>query len=502
MSTIVPRWEWRTFGQRFGPAEVAFAAMTSTGVQQSDELYLISRDGDTVKVRGGLMDVKRLREVDTDGLERWEPVLKAELPISTDDVTKVFEALRVERPDLGRDRYTLEEFLDELVGADGPVRPVQVHKRRVRYTVDGCTSEVTDVVADGRTVRTIAIESPDAAAVVAAIRRVGLEGWVNMNYPKGLAAVLEGRPPRYAVLDVGTNSVKFYVAERVETGPWRRIVDRAVVTRLGEGLVEGGDIGDGPRDRTLEAIAGMVDEAKALGVAVIAAVGTAGLRAARNSDEVVEAFHARMGIRVRTISGEEEGRLAYLAAIHQNGQSEGSVAVFDTGGGSSQFTFGHDSRVDEQFSVPVGAVRYTEQFGLEGIVTPEVLADVRAAIAADLTRIDDRPRPDRLIAMGGVVTNLTAIKLGLAKYDPDRVNMSSLDRAEIDRQIELYRSRDTESRRQIVGIQPARADVILAGACIVRTVMDKLDKDMLTVSDRGLRHGLLDDRFGRAADIA
>jgi exopolyphosphatase/guanosine-5'-triphosphate,3'-diphosphate pyrophosphatase len=88
------------------------------------------------------------------------------------------------------------------------------------------------------------------------------------------------------------------------------------------------------------------------------------------------------------------------------------------------------------------------------------------------------------------------VKLGLAKYDPDLVHGTVLDAADIDHQIELYRSQDAESRRQIVGLQPKRADVILAGACIVRTVMDKLGRQTLTVSDRGIRHALLRDRFG------
>ena len=98
--------------------------------------------------------------------------------------------------------------------------------------------------------------------------------------------------------------------------------------------------------------------------------------------------------------------------------------------------------------------------------------------------------------MGGAVTNMTAVKLDLASYDPGRVQGAVLDRAELDRQIELYRSRDAEGRRLIVGLQPKRAEVILAGACIVRTVMDKLGQQSLTVSDRGLRHGLLVHRFG------
>ena len=119
-----------------------------------------------------------------------------------------------------------------------------------------------------------------------------------------------------------------------------------------------------------------------------------------------------------------------------------------------------------------------------------------AAIAADLSRIDGRPVPDALVAMGGAVTNITAVKHRLASYDPEVVQGSVLDRAEIDRQIELYRTRDADARRAIVGLQPKRAEVILAGACIVRAVMEKLGKQSFTVSDRGLRHGLLAERFG------
>ena len=98
--------------------------------------------------------------------------------------------------------------------------------------------------------------------------------------------------------------------------------------------------------------------------------------------------------------------------------------------------------------------------------------------------------------MGGAITNMTAVMLGLAPYDPEAVQGSVLSLAAVDRQIELYRAHDVEARRQIVGLQPKRADVILAGACVVRTVMDKLGQDALTVSDRGLRHGVLLERFG------
>ena len=240
----------------------------------------------------------------------------------------------------------------------------------------------------------------------------------------------------------------------------------------------------------------MVTEARGLGSLAIAAVGTAGLRAASNAEEVIDAVAARTGIRIEVIPGEEESRLAYLAVERGLGIGGGSLVVFDTGGGSSQFTFGRGGRVDERFSLPVGAVRFTEQFGLDHAVSPDGLKEALDAVAADLVDLDGRATPDALVGMGGAITNLTAVMLELARYDPDAVQGSVLTAAEVDSQIERYRALDADGRRAIVGLQPKRADVILAGAVIVRTVMQKLGQDSLTVSDRGLRHGVLLERFG------
>jgi exopolyphosphatase/guanosine-5'-triphosphate,3'-diphosphate pyrophosphatase len=312
----------------------------------------------------------------------------------------------------------------------------------------------------------------------------------------GLRALLDGAPDRYAVIDVGTNSVKLHVGERDATGSWRTITDRAELTRLGEGLGKTGDITPEAAERTADAIADMTGEAKRNGVRAIVAVGTAGLRISRNSAAVLDAIRARTGISVQVIPGEEEGRLAYLAAKEGLRMPEGALVVFDTGGGSTQFTFGQGTRVDEQFSVDVGAARFTERFGLAGAVTPDVLRDAFAAISANLSQIEGRSPPDALVAMGGAVTNIAAVKHGMSKYDPNIIQGTVLDRTEIDRQIEMYRSRDASERRSIVGLQSKRAEVILAGAFIVRTVMDKLGQDSLIVSDRGLRHGVLAERFG------
>ncbi|MBL8419499.1 MAG: hypothetical protein JNK92_02585 [Dechloromonas sp.] len=495
MAEITPRWEWRSFGQRFGEAEGRLAALTPTGVQESDETYLLSPAGGNVKIRDALMDIKVLREVNADGLEQWTPVMKAGFPLPAGAAEKVLEALGLPVPAPLRAGYTLDEFLGQFAAPGGAIRVVKVHKRRTRYTVGGCMAEVSEVVANGKPTRTIAVESTDAEAVIRSVRELGLGGYTNTSYPRALAALVDNAPARYAVIDAGTNSIKFHIGECDIGGTWRTLVDRAEMTRLGEGLAQQGVIIDAALERTAAAIAGMVDEARRHGVRAIAAVGTAGLRIAANASEVVAAIAARTGVRIEVISGEEEGRLAYVAAKAGLGLNHGSLVVFDTGGGSSQFTFGHDASVDERFSVDVGAVRYTERFGLDRAVSPEVLREAMAAIAVDLARIDGRPVPDALVAMGGAVTNITAVSHRLATYDPAVVQGSVLDRAEIDRQIELYRSLDADGRRAIVGLQPKRAEVILAGACIVRTVMEKLGNDSFAVSDRGLRHGVLAERF-------
>jgi exopolyphosphatase/guanosine-5'-triphosphate,3'-diphosphate pyrophosphatase len=500
MTEIVPRWEWRTFGRGVPSDDTGLYGESPTSVGESDELYLLARGGDNVKVRDGLMDVKVLRETDARGLQRWEPVLKASFPIDAAAVRTVFDGLRrpppAEIPDEG---LGLDAVMAAAgVGAAGGPRALRVHKRRARYTVEGCSAEVSVFEVDGQRTTTIAVESTDPAAVASAVEALGLHDYRNLDVPTGLRLLVDKVPERYAVIDVGTNSVKFHVAELDGDGlgSWRTVVDRAVVTRLGEGLEASGEIGAEPLERTARAIGQMAEEARSLDVRAIATVGTAGARMARNQTEVVNTVFARSGMPLEIISGDEEGRAAYLAVATGVGLGDGTVVVFDTGGGSSQFTFGHGGNVDERFSLNVGAVRVTERFGLAEAVSEDVVADALAAISAELTRLDGRPVPDAVAAMGGAVTNLAAVKHGLVAYDADLVQGTVLDLAEIDRQIERYRELDAPQRREIAGLQPARAEVILAGACIVRSIIEKLGCEAVTVSDRGLRHGVLHERFG------
>ena len=495
--TIIPRWEWRAFGDEAeAVAAGGLAAVAPERTEDSTDLYLLATTSEaSVKVRDGLLDVKQLLAVADDGLERWVPVLKAPFPHAAPDVAATLDALGLPGVELLRPAYTLDELLAEVVAPRAGLRAVEVRKRRVHYMVGGCRAELSELrTAEGST-KTVAVESEDPELVRAAVRQLGLQGRPVACMARGLKALVGLDSHRYAVIDVGTNSVKFHLAERRADGTWQTIADRAEVTRLGEGLAGTGRLDARAIERTVAAIGSMAADARREGVEAVAAAGTAALRIAPNAAELVDAAMSRCDVRVEVIPAAEETRLAYLAARAGLPAAAGAIVVFDTGGGSSQFTFGRGDRVDDQFSVEVGAARFTERFGLHESVSPDALAAALETIAGALTALEGRPAADHVIGMGGAVTNLAAVSLGLATYDPDVVQGATLDRAEIERQIELYRSRDAAQRREIVGLQPNRAEVILAGACIVRTVLALLGAESLTVSDRGLRHGLLAERF-------
>jgi exopolyphosphatase/guanosine-5'-triphosphate,3'-diphosphate pyrophosphatase len=493
----VGRWEWRAFGDDIAEAERRLAALEPEQVQESDEIYVLSPDSDaSVKLRDGVIDVKELQDVQADGLQQWLPVLKAPFPLDAGAAGRVLAALGVSATLAGA-----LDSIDELIEASPGLRALRVHKLRRHYTFGGCMAELTELSAGGRSIRTVAVEANDPELVSSTARALGLGGHENTAVARGIKRLASFSGPRFAIVDVGTNSVKFLLAERAPDGTWRTLADRAEVTRLGEGIEQTGRLQAAQMTRTADAIAGMAEDARRAGVEAIAAVGTAGLRIASNAAEFVAAVQTRCDVTVEVISGEDEARLAYLAATSAV-ETLGPLVVFDSGGGSSQFTFGDPRHVSERFSLNVGAVGLTERFALDGVVSEDALSTAIVAIASELMRLDGRPASARVIGMGGAVTNLAAVKHELETYDHDVVQGTVLDRLEIDRQIELYRTRTAELRRAIVGLQPARAEVILAGACIVRTVLTLLGADALTVSDRALRHGLLAERFAPAVSPA
>lgn len=193
MEAIVPRWEWRSFAASFGDADQRFRELSPGKVQESDELYLLSPSCDAnVKIRDDLMDLKTLEQVDEHGLQQWRPVLKAAFPLPAAEVAKVSDALEV-APLPRRSAWALEALQAELTHPSRGVRAVAIHKKRQRYTVGGCLAEMTEVVADGRSTRSVAIEFEDPARVWAAVQEMGLARFENTSYPRGLKRLLAWR---------------------------------------------------------------------------------------------------------------------------------------------------------------------------------------------------------------------------------------------------------------------------------------------------------------------
>ena len=265
-------------------------------------------------------------------------------------------------------------------------------------------------------------------------------------------------------------------ASAAPTARWRTVVDRAEVTRLGEGLTATGRL-DAARDRAhgATAIAGMADEARRLGAVAIAAVGTAGLRIAPNAPSSSTPSARAAASRSRSSPARTRRGSPYVGGDRRrSGRRPARCVVFDTGGGSSQFTFGDGDDVAERFSVE------RRRGALHRALRPRPARSPSATLAASAARRSPpsssgstaRPaaRGDRRHGRRGHQPRGRPAT-GCAVYDPDVVHGTVLDRAEIDRQIELYRTLGAEQRRAIVGLQPNRAEVILAGACIVRTVL-------------------------------
>lgn len=195
MAEIKARWEWRTFGESFGAAEKNILSFPQDKARRSDEVYILSRNSmDNTKIRDMLLDIKTLRQVNADRLEQWFPVMKAGFPLAPPVLAEVFRAWRATLPRLKRDAYGYEEFLAELVSPHADLKTVRVEKERHGYMIDGCIVEIADLKFDGAPTRTVAVEMEDPEAVQATVRRLGLEGFENVNYLKALK--------RFAGLDI------------------------------------------------------------------------------------------------------------------------------------------------------------------------------------------------------------------------------------------------------------------------------------------------------------
>lgn len=304
-----------------------------------------------------------------------------------------------------------------------------------------------------------------------------------------------------AVIDVGTNSVKLLVVSS-GGGDSRVLRDRVEVVRLGEGTAASGCLGEDAMARALAAIRGMAGEARELGADEIAAVGTQALRQARNGADFIGRVREACGVAIEPITGEEEAELSFAAAASGlAGLTEGTpVRMFDVGGGSTEIVTGDGGRVRSRVSVPVGALAlHGEFFAGLGLVGEAPLAAASSRVRSLLAAAGASPHagPGPLcVGVGGTITTLASVTLGAERYDGDAVSGLRLSLAEVGRQIALYASTPLGERPAIPGLDPRRADIILAGACVVRELLLSSGADGLTVSSRGLRYGVMRKRFG------
>ena len=300
---------------------------------------------------------------------------------------------------------------------------------------------------------------------------------------------------KLAVIDIGTNSIKFCVAQKAADGTLDIRKDANDIARLGEGLRETGRISQEALERNAQSVAQFAQQAEEMGAETVFAVGTMALRTAKNAQDFIDRVNELCGLTVKVLPGDEEARLAYLAVLSALPIQDGELVIFDTGGGSTEFIFGQGKELDKRFSVNLGAIRITEEYFSDD---PVKAGSVEAALK-DIKKVFDdaqvQGQPTQLVGMGGTVTSMGAVKHKMTSYDPDVIQGSTLALQDVDKQIADYSERTLEERRLIPGLQPKRADVILAGACILKDILTRFGAEDLIISDRGLRHGLLFDSF-------
>jgi exopolyphosphatase/guanosine-5'-triphosphate,3'-diphosphate pyrophosphatase len=308
--------------------------------------------------------------------------------------------------------------------------------------------------------------------------------------------------PRYAAIDIGTNSVLLLVAERNSQGRWVPVAERAEITRLGRGVDKTRKLAPEAIEDTVAAVTTFCEEARSLGAAGIVASATSAARDASNGADFLNAVKQRAGIDVEIISGDLEARLSF-ATVYEDFAQAGTepLVCIDIGGGSTELIFGGEGTQRSELvfrkSFDVGSVRLTERFVK---TDPPGMEEQEALVKAVDEAFSELPAPaanTRVVGVAGTVTTLYTVLHGIDPYDAQRVQGGALTVAELSSLRQKLFSLPLADRRQLPGLPPKRADVICAGAIILERLLMKLGARECTVSDRGLRWGLLAQRFSQ-----
>lgn len=298
---------------------------------------------------------------------------------------------------------------------------------------------------------------------------------------------------RVAAIDLGTNTVRLIVAEG-RPGSYTTLYSNQAITRLGQGLHETGALAPQAIERTVGAIAAMLDEAAPHKPFAIHAAATSAAREAGNTAELDRALRERAGCGLTVIPWENEARLALKGARLAPGAANGRILLFDIGGGSTEFILGAGDSVAGAYGTDLGVVRLAETYLTRHPVIP---GEVERMAAEARRKIDEAVSAlpldgsETLVGTAGTVTALAAIDLGLDQFDPEKVNGHRLTLGAVKRMGEWLMGMTLAERGRIPGLSGGREDLIVPGVVIVEETMRRAGKDWMLVSDYGLREGLL-----------
>jgi exopolyphosphatase/guanosine-5'-triphosphate,3'-diphosphate pyrophosphatase len=299
---------------------------------------------------------------------------------------------------------------------------------------------------------------------------------------------------RVASIDIGTNTILLLVAT-LEGGKIHPLLEMETVVRLGEGLQKNGIILEGAMERGLRTLAQYLNRCQAMTVKKIFAVGTSALREAKNSKDFLKKAKEKLNLSIEIVSEEEEAQLSYLAAAKDLTEVKKPILVVDVGGGSTEFILGKAQQIRQWISLPIGSVRFTEQFLHSNPVQIGEYEKMERKIREHLIDIPHSKEPFSMVGVGGTATTLASVQMGLKEFIPEKIHHFVLKMKDLKKQLFLYRCKTIQEREKIPGLPKARADVILAGGTILYLAMEEFQCSSVLISCHGVRYGLLYKKF-------
>lgn len=317
--------------------------------------------------------------------------------------------------------------------------------------------------------------------------------------PEGQGLPAPASRERLAALDVGSNSIRLLVAEYDPVAGLTVVDEVKDQPRLARGLTTSDRLDAEAMERAFEAMTRMRSVCQRRGVRRIAAVATSAVREAANGDAFVQRVRDELGIPLRIIDAATEAGLSWRSVAHHFRLEGSRTVVADIGGGSLELITAVDGLVEATVSLPLGAVRLTEQYLQGRKDARKEVAQLRAAVRKQLRKA----LPWRewaapvVIGSGGTFTNLGRMAVGRRGVPvPDSIHGTQVATAEVEQLLEWLTTRTPEQRHSVVGLNPERADIILAGLAVTAELLDAADARAVTVSAFGLREGLLLEMAG------